>query len=102
MFVYVNLVIRLVFYQLFLVTVCVAMHMHLNNVMRNLNLSSALVSSVWRVSCSDIFADMLTAVRCMLSKLVSPFWRTVDVDGEDILSGSTGKMQPQCKHMHLI
>ncbi|KAE8296076.1 RNA helicase Mov10l1 [Larimichthys crocea] len=32
---------------------------------------------------------MLTAVRCMLSKLVSPFWRTVDVDGEDILSGST-------------
>ncbi|TMS05684.1 RNA helicase Mov10l1 [Larimichthys crocea] len=45
--------------------------------------------AVWRVSCSDIFADMLTAVRCMLSKLVSPFWRTVDVDGEDILSGST-------------
>ncbi|KAG8012808.1 RNA helicase Mov10l1 [Nibea albiflora] len=32
---------------------------------------------------------MLTAVRCMLSKLVSPFWRTVEVDGEDILSGST-------------
>uniref|UniRef100_A0A3B4VNL2 RNA helicase n=1 Tax=Seriola dumerili TaxID=41447 RepID=A0A3B4VNL2_SERDU len=27
---------------------------------------------------------MLTAVRCMLSKLVSPLWRTVDVGGEDV------------------
>uniref|UniRef100_A0A7N6AM39 RNA helicase n=1 Tax=Anabas testudineus TaxID=64144 RepID=A0A7N6AM39_ANATE len=26
---------------------------------------------------------MLTAVRCVLSKLVSPLWRTVEVDGED-------------------
>ncbi|XP_039987881.1 RNA helicase Mov10l1 [Xiphias gladius] len=30
---------------------------------------------------------MLTAVRCMLSKLVSPLWRTVDADGEGIFSG---------------
>uniref|UniRef100_A0AAQ5ZF66 RNA helicase n=1 Tax=Amphiprion ocellaris TaxID=80972 RepID=A0AAQ5ZF66_AMPOC len=28
---------------------------------------------------------MLTALRYMLSKLVSPLWRTVEVDGEDIL-----------------
>uniref|UniRef100_A0A8D3C2Z9 RNA helicase Mov10l1 n=1 Tax=Scophthalmus maximus TaxID=52904 RepID=A0A8D3C2Z9_SCOMX len=27
---------------------------------------------------------MLTAVRCMLSKLVSPLWRTGEVDGEDV------------------
>ncbi|XP_044049108.1 RNA helicase Mov10l1 [Siniperca chuatsi] len=33
---------------------------------------------------------MLTAVRCMLSKLVSPLWRTVEVDGEDIFSGTPG------------
>ncbi|TKS73686.1 RNA helicase [Collichthys lucidus] len=31
---------------------------------------------------------MLTAVGYILSKLVSPFWRTVDVDEEDLLLGS--------------
>ncbi|KAM9352325.1 RNA helicase Mov10l1 [Symphorus nematophorus] len=33
---------------------------------------------------------MLTAVRCVLSKLVSPLWRAVDVDGDDIFSGTPG------------
>uniref|UniRef100_A0A8C4HEP8 RNA helicase n=1 Tax=Dicentrarchus labrax TaxID=13489 RepID=A0A8C4HEP8_DICLA len=33
---------------------------------------------------------MLAAVRCMLSKLVSPLWRAVEVDGEDIFSGTPG------------
>uniref|UniRef100_A0A8C9Y3G0 RNA helicase n=1 Tax=Sander lucioperca TaxID=283035 RepID=A0A8C9Y3G0_SANLU len=33
---------------------------------------------------------MLTAVRCMLSKLISPLWRTVEVDGEGIFSGTPG------------
>ncbi|XP_034541306.1 RNA helicase Mov10l1 isoform X2 [Notolabrus celidotus] len=33
---------------------------------------------------------MLTAVRYMLSKLVSPLWRTEEVDGEGILDGTTG------------
>ncbi|KAM8752011.1 RNA helicase Mov10l1 isoform 2-T2 [Acanthopagrus schlegelii] len=33
---------------------------------------------------------MLTAVRCMLSKLVSPLWRAVEVNGEDIFSGASG------------
>ncbi|XP_023132929.2 RNA helicase Mov10l1 [Amphiprion ocellaris] len=33
---------------------------------------------------------MLTALRYMLSKLVSPLWRTVEVDGEDILCGTPG------------
>ncbi|KAF3688597.1 RNA helicase Mov10l1 [Channa argus] len=32
---------------------------------------------------------MLTAVRCMLSKLVSPLWRSVEADGEDIFSGTS-------------
>ncbi|XP_049929226.1 RNA helicase Mov10l1 [Epinephelus moara] len=31
---------------------------------------------------------MLTAVKCMLSKLVSPLWRNVEVDGEGIFSGT--------------
>ncbi|KAM4573889.1 RNA helicase Mov10l1-like [Odontesthes bonariensis] len=33
---------------------------------------------------------MLTAVRCMLSKLVSPLWRTVDADEDNIFSDSPG------------
>uniref|UniRef100_UPI0037E73AEA RNA helicase Mov10l1 n=1 Tax=Semicossyphus pulcher TaxID=241346 RepID=UPI0037E73AEA len=33
---------------------------------------------------------MFTAVSCMLSKLVSPLWRTVEVDGEDIFTGARG------------
>ncbi|XP_037306349.2 RNA helicase Mov10l1 [Pungitius pungitius] len=33
---------------------------------------------------------MLTAVRCMLSKLVSPLWRTVEVDEEGLFSGTAG------------
>ncbi|XP_042352397.1 RNA helicase Mov10l1 isoform X2 [Plectropomus leopardus] len=33
---------------------------------------------------------MLTAVRCMLSKVVSPLWRTQEVDGDDMLSGTVG------------
>ncbi|XP_071350088.1 RNA helicase Mov10l1 isoform X2 [Trachinotus anak] len=33
---------------------------------------------------------MLTAVRCVLSKLVSPLWRTVEVDGENLFSGTPG------------
>ncbi|XP_070686569.1 RNA helicase Mov10l1 [Pempheris klunzingeri] len=33
---------------------------------------------------------MLTAVRCVLSKLVSPLWRRVEVDGESIYSGTAG------------
>lgn len=37
---------------------------------------------------------MLTAVRCMLSKLVSPLWRTGEVDGEGFTSGTSGK----CKY----
>ncbi|KAM7003512.1 RNA helicase Mov10l1-like [Tautogolabrus adspersus] len=36
------------------------------------------------------FADMLTTVRCMLSKLVSPLWRTVVVDEEGTFAGATG------------
>uniref|UniRef100_A0A8D3CAX9 RNA helicase n=1 Tax=Scophthalmus maximus TaxID=52904 RepID=A0A8D3CAX9_SCOMX len=32
---------------------------------------------------------MLTAVRCMLSKLVSPLWRTGEVDGEGFTSGTS-------------
>ncbi|CAJ1056264.1 RNA helicase Mov10l1 isoform X1 [Xyrichtys novacula] len=33
---------------------------------------------------------MLSAVRCMLSKLVSPLWRTEEADGEDIFVGAAG------------
>ncbi|XP_070828887.1 RNA helicase Mov10l1 [Chaetodon trifascialis] len=33
---------------------------------------------------------MLTAVRRVLSKLVSPLWRAVEVDGEDVFSGAPG------------
>ncbi|XP_034735557.1 RNA helicase Mov10l1 [Etheostoma cragini] len=33
---------------------------------------------------------MLTAVRCLLSKLISPLWRTVEVDGEGIFSTTPG------------
>ncbi|XP_037624699.1 RNA helicase Mov10l1 isoform X1 [Sebastes umbrosus] len=33
---------------------------------------------------------MLTAVRCVLSKLVSPLWRTAELDGEGVYSDSTG------------
>lgn len=34
---------------------------------------------------------MLTAVRCVLSKLVSPLWRTVEVDEEGLFSAAAGK-----------
>nr|XP_040019755.1 RNA helicase Mov10l1 [Gasterosteus aculeatus aculeatus] len=33
---------------------------------------------------------MLTAVRCVLSKLVSPLWRTVEVDEEGLFSAAAG------------
>ncbi|XP_069551370.1 RNA helicase Mov10l1 isoform X1 [Brachyistius frenatus] len=35
---------------------------------------------------ANISQTMLTAVRCMLSKLVSPLWRAADVDGESNFS----------------
>lgn len=43
-------------------------------------------------------ADMLTAVRCMLSKLVSPLWRAVEVNGEDTFSGASGKCNTPLKN----
>lgn len=39
---------------------------------------------------------MLTAVRYMLSKLVSPLWRTNEVDGGDVFAGATGKCNTFC------
>uniref|UniRef100_A0A671YK78 RNA helicase n=1 Tax=Sparus aurata TaxID=8175 RepID=A0A671YK78_SPAAU len=41
---------------------------------------------------------MLTAVRCMLSKLVSPLWRAVEVNGEDTFSGASGKCNTPLKN----
>lgn len=35
-------------------------------------------------------AEMLTAVRGVLSKLVYPLWRTVEVDGEATFDGTPG------------
>ncbi|KAJ4938407.1 hypothetical protein JOQ06_003027 [Pogonophryne albipinna] len=40
---------------------------------------------------------MLTAVRCMLSKLVSPLWRTGEADGEGLCSDATG--QENIRHL---
>lgn len=41
---------------------------------------------------------MLTAVRCVLSKLVSPLWRTVEVEG-DIFSHESGKYNITSNHV---
>ncbi|XP_019933843.2 RNA helicase Mov10l1 isoform X1 [Paralichthys olivaceus] len=41
---------------------------------------------------------MLTALRCALSKLVSPLWRTVEVDGEDNFSAS-GQCIEDIRHL---
>jgi len=42
---------------------------------------------------------MLTAVRCVLSKLASPLWRTVEVEeGEGLFSGKPGKCTVPTKY----
>ncbi|XP_074532791.1 RNA helicase Mov10l1 isoform X2 [Halichoeres trimaculatus] len=57
---------------------------------RKSNESTTSPDSIFLLRFLDIFRNMLTAVRYMLSKLVSPLWRTEEVDEEGIFVGATG------------